>query len=59
MTLLGVSGFATCESIFYDSIGGFIGTFSVFLEVQIVMVAKFYGVIHVMEEALKMGLTNV
>jgi len=37
----------------------FIGVFSVFLDVQTVMVAEFYGVIHVMEEAQKMGLTNV
>jgi len=37
----------------------FIGAFSVFLEVQTVMVAEFYGVIHAMEETQKMGLTNV
>jgi len=37
----------------------FIGVFSVFLEVQNAMVAEFYGVIHVMEEAQKMRLTNV
>jgi len=37
----------------------FIGAFSVFLEVQNVMVAEFYGVIHAMEEAQKMELTNV
>jgi len=37
----------------------FIGAFSVFLEIQTAMVAEFYGVIHVMEEAQKMGLTNV
>jgi len=39
--------------------GEFIGAFYVFLEVQIVMVAEFYEVIHVMEEDQKMGLTNV
>jgi len=39
--------------------GEFIGTFSAFLEVQIVLVAEFYEVIHVMEETQKMGLTNV
>jgi len=38
--------------------GEFIGVFSVFLKVQTTMV-KFYGVIYVMEEAQKMGLTNV
>jgi len=37
----------------------FIGTFSAFLDVQTVMVAKFYGVIHAMEEAQKMGFTKV
>jgi len=39
--------------------GEFIGVFSVFLEVQTALVAEFYGVIHVMEEAQKMGLTNI
>jgi len=37
----------------------FIGVFSAFLEVQTTVVAGFYGVIHVMEETQKMGLTNV
>jgi len=37
----------------------FIGVFSVFLEVQSAMVAEFYGVLHAMEEAQKMELTNV
>jgi len=37
----------------------FIGVFSVFLEVQTVMVADIYGVIHTMEEAQKMGITKV
>ena len=37
----------------------FIGVFSAFLEVQTGLVAEFYGVIHAMEEAQKMGLTNV
>jgi len=36
----------------------FISAFSVFLEVQTVMIAEFYGVIHAMEETQKMGLTN-
>jgi len=39
--------------------GEFIGAFSVFLEVQTAMVAEFYRVIDAMEEAQKMGLTNV
>jgi len=37
----------------------FIGAFSTFLEVQTVMVVKFYGVIHAMKEAQKMRLTNL
>jgi len=39
--------------------GEFIGAFSVFLKVQSAVVVEFYGVIHAMEEAQKMGLTNV
>ena len=39
--------------------GEFISVFfSAFLEVQTVMVAEFYEVIHVMEETQKVGLTN-
>jgi len=38
---------------------GYVGDFSAFLEVQTTLVADFYGVIHAMEEAQKMGLTNV
>jgi len=34
----------------------YIGAFSVFLEVQIAMVAEFYGVIYTMEEAQRWGL---
>jgi len=37
----------------------FIGAFSAFLGVQTALVAKFYGVIQAMEEAQKLGLTNV
>jgi len=39
--------------------GEFIGAFYVFLEVQTALVAEFYGVLHAMKEAQKMGLTNV
>ena len=39
--------------------GEFIRAFSAFLEVQTALVAEFYGVIHAMEEAQKMGFTNV
>jgi len=42
---------ATCGGIFRGSMGEFISAISVFLEVQTVMVAEFYGVIHAMEEA--------
>jgi len=41
------------------SIGKFIGVLFMFLEVPTAMVAAFYGVIHAMEEAQKMRLTNV
>jgi len=39
--------------------GEFIGVFSAFLEVQTTMVVEFYEVIHAMEEAQKIGFTNV
>jgi len=55
----GYPGLTTCGGIFRGSMRDFIGVFSVFLEVQTAMVADFYGVIHVMEEAQKMGPTNV
>ena len=58
-TTKGYPGLATCGGIFRGSVGEFIGVFSTFLEVQIIMVAEFYGVIHAMEEAQKMRLTNV
>ena len=55
----GYPGLATCGGIFRGRMKEFIGAFSAFLEVQTAMVAEFYGVIHAMEEAKKMGLTNV
>jgi len=39
--------------------GEFIGAFFAFLEVQTTLVAEFCWLIHAMEEAQKMGLTNV
>ena len=54
----GYHGFSTCGVVF-RSMGEFIGAFSMFLEVQTAIVAGFYGVIHAMEEAQKMGLTNI
>jgi len=39
--------------------GQFIDGFSVFVDVQTSMVVECFGVIHVMEEAQKMGLTSV
>ena len=44
-------GLATCRGIFRKSMEKFIGAFYAFLEVKIVMVVEFHGVIHVMEEA--------
>jgi len=43
----------TCESIFHGNMGKFIGPLSEFLKVQTVMIAQFYGIIHVVEEAQK------
>jgi len=37
----------------------FIGAFFAFLEAQTALVVEFYGIIHAMEEAQKMRLTNV
>jgi len=59
MGLLGYPSLVTYIGIFRGSMGEFIGVFSAFLEVQTTMVVEFYGVIHAMEEAQKMGLTNV
>jgi len=39
--------------------GEFIGIFSAFLDIQTALVAEFYGVIYALEEAQKLGLTNV
>ena len=58
-TARGYPGFATCGGIFCGSTWEFIGAFFAFLEVQTAMVAEFYGVIHAMEKAQKMRLTNV
>jgi len=55
----GYPGLATCGGIFRGSMGEFIEAFFVFLEVQTALVVEFYEVIHAMEEAQKMGLTNV
>jgi len=37
----------------------FIGGLSVFLDVHTALVAEFYGVIHVIKQAQKMGLTSL
>jgi len=39
--------------------GEFTRAFFAFLEVQTAMFVEFYKIIHAMEEAKKMGLTNV
>ena len=54
----GYPSLATCEGIFRGSMEEFIGVFFVFLEVQTAIVVEFYGVIHAMEEAQKMRLTD-
>jgi len=55
----GYLGLSTHGGIFCGSLGEFIGVFYAFLKVQTTLVVEFYGVIHTMEEAQKMGLTNV
>ena len=55
----GYPGLATFESIFRGSMEEFIRAFSAFLDVQTALVAEFYGVIYALEEAQKLGLTNV
>jgi len=40
-------------------LGKLIGGFSVFLDIWTALVAVFYGVIHAIEEAKKMGLTSL
>jgi len=55
----GYAGLATCGGIFRGSMEEFIGTFSAFLDVQTALVTEFYGVIYALEEAQKLGLTNV
>jgi len=55
----GYPGLAACGSIFRGGMREFIGAFSAFLDVQTAFVAEFYGVIYALEEAQKLGLTNV
>jgi len=47
------------QCIFRGSTREFIEVFSVFFDVQTVLIDEFYGVIYVLEEAQKLGLTNV
>jgi len=54
----GYPGLAACGGIFRGSMREFIGALSVFLDVQTVLVAGFYGVIYALKEAQKLGLTN-
>jgi len=37
----------------------FIGGFSAFLDIQTVLIVEFYGVIHAIKQAQKMGLTSL
>ena len=55
----GYPGLVTCGGIFRGSMREFIIAFSVFLDVQTALVAEFCGVIYALEEAQKLGLTNV
>jgi len=55
----GSPGFATYDGIFCGSMGEFISGFSIFLDVQTALVVEFYGVIHAIEHAQKMNLTNL
>ena len=55
----GSPGLATRGGIFRGSMRKFIGGFSAFLDVQTALVAEFYGVIHAIEEAQNMDLTNL
>jgi len=55
----GYPGLATCGGIFCGSMGKFIGAFSAFLDIQTALVVEFYGVIYALDEAQKLGLTNV
>ena len=56
----GYPGHATYGGIiFRGSMREFIWAFSAFLEVQTALVVEFYGVIHAMEEAQKMGFIDV
>jgi len=55
----GSPGLVTCGGIFHGSMGEFVGGFSTFLDVQTALVAEFYGVIHAIEQAQKMGLASL
>ena len=59
MVARGYPGLTTCGGIFCGSMGEFIDGLSVFVDVQTSMVVECFGIIHVMEEAQKMRLTNV
>jgi len=39
--------------------GGFIGGFSAFVDVKTTLTVEFYGFIHAIEQAQKMGLTSL
>jgi len=55
----GSPGLATSGGIFHRSMGEFIGGFFAFLDVQTNLVYEFCGVIHAIEQALKMGFTSL
>jgi len=57
MGMLGVIHVLPLVKVFF--VVEFIGAFSTFLDVQMTLVADFYGVIYGLEEAQKLSLTNV
>ena len=55
----GYPDLAICGGIFHESMREFIDGFFALIDVQTALVAEFYEIIYAMEEAHKMGLTNV
>ncbi|XP_068484842.1 uncharacterized protein [Phaseolus vulgaris] len=55
----GYPGLTTCGGILRESMGEFIGSFFVLLNVQTALVVEFYGLIHAIEQAQKISLTSL
>jgi len=58
-TFRGSPGLVACGGIFRGIMEDFIGGFTSFLDIQNALVAEFYGVIHAIEEAKKMGISSL